>query len=251
MTKPKTEQAAAETTSTSTEGVQQGAKRPKFMALDTETSGKFDFKKPADDPNQPRLASVAMIFLDEDLQIVTESHCLIKPDGWELTEEAARVNGLTMEQLERDGIPIKEALQIYTDAIEEGYAVAAHNAQFDCKMMRGELRRADMDDLFEKTANLCTMRKLTNVCQIPPASGRGAYKFPKLSEACVFFGLSEVGDHTSLNDARAVVHLLREMRKRNVDMEPTVHYARPDNPAKVAREKASPAAQAPKEAVPY
>ncbi|MEY4951800.1 MAG: hypothetical protein RL299_224, partial [Pseudomonadota bacterium] len=37
-----------------------------YLVIDTETSGLFDFKKPADDPSQPRLASLAMIWADDD-----------------------------------------------------------------------------------------------------------------------------------------------------------------------------------------
>lgn len=36
----------------------------KFLVIDTETSGLFDFKTPADGPGQPRMASFAAIHLD-------------------------------------------------------------------------------------------------------------------------------------------------------------------------------------------
>ena len=39
----------------------------KYVVIDTETSGLFDFSKPADAEGQPRLASLAMVFLDQDM----------------------------------------------------------------------------------------------------------------------------------------------------------------------------------------
>lgn len=203
-----------------------------YLVCDTETTGLMNFKLPADDPSQPRIASLAMIFVDDDLNVEAEHACFIRPDGWELSEEIKKLTGLTMEKLETEGIPIVEALAIYTKGIEEKRISVAHNHAFDGKMIRGEYRRAGLPDLFEQTPNLCTMRTLTDVCKIPPNGNRGGYKFPKLSEACVFFGMEEYGDHSSLNDARAVLGLMREMRKRSIPFpEARVHYARPDHPA--------------------
>lgn len=204
-----------------------------YIVNDCETTGLMNFKLPADDPTQPRIASLAMILVDADLKIEQEHPCFIKPDGWELSEEIKKLTGLTMEKLEAEGIPIVDALKIYADGIKAGRISVSHNHQFDGKMIRGEFRRAGLDDLFEQTRNICTMRALTSVCKIPPNGNRGGYKFPKLSEACVFFGMQEFGDHSSLNDARAVVGLMQEMCKRGIPLpEAEVHYAKEDHPAK-------------------
>lgn len=205
-----------------------------YVAMDTETSGLMNFKLPADDPSQPRIASLGLVLVNEALEIEREHHFLIKPDGWEISAEITKLTGLTMDRLNAEGVPIVEAMTVYTTAILEGRTVVCHNSQFDMKMCRSELRRLGMPDLFEQSPNLCTMRALTDVCKIPPHGNRGGYKFPKLSEACVFFGLTEYGDHSSLNDARAVVGLMRAMRERGIPLDGKVHYAKDDNPAKPA-----------------
>lgn len=206
----------------------------KYAVIDTETSGLFDFKKPADAPGQPRLATVSIITLTAALEVEAENHFMVKPDGWELTPEAAAVNGLTMEQLAAEGIPVKEVLDCYTSLVLNGWVIVAYNAQFDTKMLRGELRRAGMDDLFEKTPNVCLMRASTSVCQI---QGKKGFKFPKLSEACAFFKIEQPAAHSSGGDARSAVEILRHLVALKALPEPEVHYAanRPDSAAAPAK----------------
>src|ERR1017187_7522571 len=118
----------------------------RWTVFDTETSGLFNFALPADAASQPRLAHLAMLFLDPDLQVEHSFDVLIKPDGWVLDPIAASVNGLTMERLEKEGVPVADALSEYTRIVRAGWSLSAFNAQFDTKVMRGELRRAEMDD---------------------------------------------------------------------------------------------------------
>lgn len=197
-----------------------------YVVIDTEGSGLFDYKRPADADGQPRLAELVMIYVDEDLNVEEEFQAYIRPEGWQMTPGSTAVNGITTEMLMERGVPITDALRSYTAAIEGGRIVVAHNAQHDLKQIRAELRRAGMDDLFEKTPNICTMRGLTDVCCIPPNGGRGGYKFPKLSEACVHFDFPLLGDHSALGDARACLQLLRKMIELGVCPEAKVHYAK-------------------------
>lgn len=205
----------------------------KYAVIDTEGSGLFDFKRPADAEGQPRLAELVMIFLDDSLQVESEYQAYVRPDGWEMSPGATAVNKLTTEFLIENGRPIVDVLADYTAAIVGERVIVAHNAQHDCKTMRAELRRAGLPDLFEQTKNICTMRALTDVCCIPPAGGRGGYKFPKLSEACVYFDFPILGDHSALNDARAALQLFRKIVELGVCPEPAVHYAK-NPPVKAA-----------------
>jgi DNA polymerase III subunit epsilon len=198
---------------------------PGFVVIDTETSGLFDFSKPADADGQPRLAHLAMITLDAELNEIAAADYFVKPDGWVMGDEAQRVNGLTMEFLAEKGLPISEVLAIYIEAIDKGFVVVTFNAQFDTKVMRGELRRAGIDDRFERTPNICVMRALTDVCCIPKANGRG-FKFPKLSQAMAHFGIEQRGAHSADGDARAALELFRKLRELAKCPEPAVHFAK-------------------------
>lgn len=207
----------------------------KYAVIDTETSGLFDFSKPADADGQPRLASLAMVFLDEELAETGRVHILVKPDGWEMSEAVSAINGLTTEILNEQGFPVADAIKAYADVIDEGHVIVAFNAQYDTKIMRGEMRRAGVDDRFERTPNICAMRALVDVCQVPKKTGKG-FKFPKLSEACAHFEIINEGEHSAAGDADACVALLRKLHELKRLPEPAVYYAKvaPERPAEVA-----------------
>ncbi len=199
---------------------------PGYIITDTEGTGLFNYKEPADADGQPRLASLTMIFCNERLEVEMEYSVYIRPDGWEMSEGATKVNGLTNEFLNEHGIPVVEALNEYSSAVDNGRIMVAHNSQHDGKQLRAELRRAGMDDRFERAPNICTMRALTNICKIPPKGNRGGYKWPSLSESCVFFHMEEFGDHTAKADAYACLALLRKLKEMGQMPEPAVHYAK-------------------------
>lgn len=216
----------------------------KYAVIDTESSGIFDFSKPADAEGQPRLASLAIITLEDDttvagkpyLRRLSEFNFLIKPDGWEMQAEAQVVNGLSTAHLLAHGQPVVEVIALYAELIDLGYIVVAFNAQFDTKIMRGEMRRAGVPDRFETTPNICLMRASTNVCCVPKKTGKG-FKFPKLSEACAFFKIVQEGAHSALGDTKAAVEIMSYLADLGKLPAPEVHYA-----------KVQPVAEAPKTA---
>jgi DNA polymerase III epsilon subunit-like protein len=194
--------------------------QPFFLVIDTETTGLFDFSRPADAPGQPRLASFAMLACTHELELVAATSVLIKPDGWEMPAEASRIHGLSQELLLRHGAPVQEVLWRYAEEIRWGSVIAGHNVDYDAKVLRGEFRRAGMPDLFEETRTFCTMRGLTDVCRIPKVSGRG-YKWPRLSEAvrhCL--GRDHANAHGALPDAMACLDLLRWMKAQGFAIRP-------------------------------
>jgi len=196
-----------------------------YAIIDTETTGLFDFSKPADAEGQPRLAHLAMILANDDFTDIREVEFFVKPDGWEMSDEAGKVNGLTTEYLNEHGVPVREALQAYSKAIEDGRTLVAFNAQYDLKVMRGEMRRADVPDLFEQTKNICVMRALTDICQIPKKTGKG-FKFPKLSEACAHFEIVNAAEHSAIGDARAAAELFKRLMELKQVPEPKVYFAK-------------------------
>lgn len=196
-----------------------------WCGFDTETSGLFDFSKPADAPGQPRLAALSLVKCTPGFAITDQKLFYIKPDGWTMEPGAQAVNGLSQEFLLEHGMPITEALDAYEAVIKEGRAFIAFNAQFDTKVMRAEFRRAGRPDFFESTPNLCVMRKCIGVCKIPKANGRG-YKFPKLAEAMAHFKLPQPEAHTAAGDALSAVMIARMLSQIGIDLSPEVHYAK-------------------------
>lgn len=194
-----------------------------FCVFDTETTGLFNFKLPADDPSQPRLASVAFILADKDGRETARIKRYALPDGWEMPAEAGAINGLTTEFLLENGVPVSEILDLYETYVSQGLAVVAFNAQFDCKMMRSEFRRAGRDDLFEKTRNVCVMRALDPYGKEGLCIMRG---YVNLSVACEHFGFKNYQAHDALADADAARQILERLIKDDRLPEPKVHLAK-------------------------
>lgn len=208
-----------------------------FAVIDTEGSGIFDYKKPADADGQPRMAELAIIYLNDKLEIEREYQAYVKPDGWAMAAEATAINGLTTEFLIENGKPVAEILAVYSEAITEGRAIVAFNAQHDCKTLRAELRRAGMPDLFEQTRNVCVMRKANG--HILKKGGKKGW--PSMQEAREFLQASgsewldpasEGKPHGALRDARDATGIFRFLTEAGVNLTPEVHFAREDHPAK-------------------
>lgn len=204
---------------------------PVYAVFDTETTGLFLFRDketgepvPADDPRQPRMASFAVILADESGNEISREKHFIKPDGWSIDgTQAGEVNGLTDAFLEENGVPVSDVLDLWDGYIAQGLIVAAFNSQFDCKMMRAELRRAGRDDLFEQTRNTCLMRGLAPYKNEGLCIVRG---YVKLSEACDYFGIVNENAHDAMADAEAALKILQHLIQHDRVIEPKVHYAK-------------------------
>jgi DNA polymerase III epsilon subunit-like protein len=195
----------------------------RFMVFDTETTGLPPRAErgappiPADDPRQPRMASFAAVFTDARGMAMARRRILVRPEGWTMAyfddiaraqgkTPASAINGLTDEILNANGAPVAHALALYSEAILAGMTPIAFNKLFDLKIMRGELRRAGMPDLFEETKAICAMAALDpyaaeGLCMSRPG-------FVKLSVACEFFGITNADAHDALGDADATAELV-------------------------------------------
>jgi len=194
-----------------------------YCVFDTETSGMFDFRLPADDPSQPRLAQFSGIITDKDMDVLDTFSHLVKPDDWEMSPGAEAVNGLSTEFLMEHGRPIGEVLDIFEELVNSGHHFAAYNAQFDLKVMRGEMRRAGRDDLFTKTPNVCLMRACASL-KVPKASGKGGW--PALSDACNHFDIEQKGAHDAIDDAAVAYEIMKKLAEIDALPEATIHFAK-------------------------
>lgn len=206
----------------------------KYAIIDCETNGLPDYKKPADDPCQPRLASLGVVLIKVNerepaeskmlIDVEGEFEMLVKPDGWKMTPEAGAVNGLTDERLEAEGEPIARVLAKYGNLIDNGYVVVAYGAQHDCKILRGEFRRASLDDRFEATKNICLMRAVQPL-KIPKANGKGGW--PQLDDVLRYLGEKpEPRPHGALVGAKCAFAVFSAFLPKGMLPEPSVHHAK-------------------------
>lgn len=189
------------------------------LVFDTETSGLWKNDLPADHPSQPAMVQLGLLLLDSNWRRVGGFAALIKPDGWSIEPEAERHHGISEGACARYGVPLVVALAALKHFAESAMMIAAHNAEFDRKVIRASLVRAAADPLWwERKAPrfVCTMERMTPVCQIP--GEYGSFKYPSLEEAHRF--LFPDSDYSTVHDAEADTaachRILREMIDRGI-----------------------------------
>ncbi len=100
------------------------------------------------------------------------------------------VHGFSVEKLyklsggKRFGRRIDEIINDF----ESADVTISHNTAFDFMFMRAEFER--LGKIFSCKKEFCSMKQTTPVCKLKRKSGEG-YKYPKLSELCAYFGITD------------------------------------------------------------
>ena len=158
-----------------------------ITAIDTETTGIIGKDYMA--PNAPHIASITAIIYDtEKARVQASFNTMILPEDWEMPPAAEEVNGLSTELLSTYGIPLRDALIVFSQLVEPTDLIVAHNAPFDARMVASGLYRTDLLDELDSWLNketYCTMKESKDIVQAKGKTGR--LKNPKLTEAYEYF----------------------------------------------------------------
>lgn len=187
-----------------------------YLFFDTETTGlPQNYNAPIDDLNNwPRLVQLAWSVYDEKAEKITSSNFIIKPNGFEIPEQAASIHGITTERALKEGEELKNVLEKFSQAIGQAKIAIAHNMSFDEKIVGAEFLRTDIDHALFETIRVCTKEEATDYCRIP---GNYGYKWPRLSELHIkLFGEDFSGAHDALIDVEACARCFFELIKRGV-----------------------------------
>jgi DNA polymerase-3 subunit epsilon len=103
---------------------------------------------------------------------------------------AYMVHGFSKQKLQElsNGKKFADDIDQIQEDFESADLVVAHNVAFDIMFLRREFER--LNRVFRAKEEFCTMKNLIPVCKIPKNRGQG-YKYPKLSEACEFFRITD------------------------------------------------------------
>ncbi len=183
---------------------------------DFETTGFPLWKKPSSDPGQPHIVQCAAVMVDAFARKVVNSFDLtVKPQGWEIPDEAAEVHGITTDLALEIGIPEYQILANLFAFHRIAALRIGHNQPFDARIMRIALKRFDCSDddaeSWKAGESYCTQSKSTPIVKCPPsekmkAAGRHGHKTASLSEAYQhFFGKPFEGAHTAMADVLATM----------------------------------------------
>jgi len=189
------------------------------IIFDTETTGFFHFKKPANDPCQPDLVQLGII-LAEGKQIISKISLIVTPEK-KIDPGAEKAHGLSEEFVWRYGVSRKHAVFIFHELATKADTIITHNVDFDMGVMATAYLRETKDFpgqniLYLRTIpTICTMKDTTDIIKAPGGFG-GNYKWPKLEEAYKHFCKKELirGSHDALEDATFCHEILCSAREQ-------------------------------------
>jgi DNA polymerase-3 subunit alpha len=149
--------------------------------------------------------------LDDKGEEVNMGNFIIKPDGWQIPEEVAKIHGITQEIAERDGVKYEDALMLFLGATVMADTLAAHNFKFDSKILEAEYIRHRDQNLFQATRE--NSKVIDTMLMGVPFAKLPGNKWPKLNELHqALFGTEFEGAHNALYDTRACAKCLLEMQ---------------------------------------
>ena len=189
----------------------------KDFIFDTETTGKYLFKRPINDPAQPRVIQFAGIFVEDDV-IRMRLSCLIETSVAP-TEEAIKIHGITPAVLGSCAVPFDSLLALLGSWLDRADNLIAHNLAFDLSLMRVMCHYAGASPLpWENPKHICTMRSATPILRLPTPWGK--YKWPTLEEAYKHFVGQPLkrGNHDALEDTLACWEVLKGLREHSAPL---------------------------------
>lgn len=187
-----------------------------YMFFDTETTGMpRNYKAPISDlKNWPRMVQIAWMVADEHSHEIESAEHIIKPDGFTIPKDAARIHGITTEIANQSGIELEVILRTIEPIIKKAMLLVAHNIQYDEKILGAEFLRAGYPNPLETRDTECTMQAATNYCRLPGPYG---YKWPTLQEIHMkLFKKPFKGAHHALADVRACAACYFELKRLRV-----------------------------------
>src|SRR6056297_2058465 len=189
-----------------------------FLIFDTETTGlPLRNNAPIEDlENWPRVVQLAWQRHDEKGTLVEARNLIIRPDGFVIPYAAEKVHGISTQKARDEGVPLKEALQAFEEAVEQVVYIVGHNIDFDIKVIAAELMRAGISTPLMKKPHICTMKSTVNFCRLP--GGRsGKFKSPKLEELYhILFNESFSEAHNASADVLATARIFFELYRKKV-----------------------------------
>lgn len=141
----------------------------RLLFFDTETTGKANFRAPAEHPSQPRLVQLAALLTDGQGKELASINVVIHPKEFEIPREAAAVHGITTEAARLVGVPLLHALFLFSSLARVATGYVCHNVQFDSLIAQGECGRMSVE--LPELPEHCTMQAMTGVCCLPGAYG--------------------------------------------------------------------------------
>ncbi|UOE39889.1 DNA polymerase III subunit alpha [Chryseobacterium suipulveris] len=186
-----------------------------FLIFDTETTGlPKNFNAPlSDSENWPRMVQIAWQLHDKDGNLLENQDYIIKPEGYDIPFNAARIHGISTKIAMEEGRDLAEVLEEFREVLKKVQVVVGHNIDFDYKIVGAEFFRKEIENTLEAIPTADTMELGTEFCQLPGGKG-GKYKSPKLEELYQkLYGEKFDEAHNAAADVNATAQIFFEMMR--------------------------------------
>ncbi len=190
-----------------------------YIIFDTETTGlPRNWNAPiTDTDNWPRVIQIAWQLHDDMGRLVEHKDFLITPDGFDIPYDSEQIHGISTELATKLGIPLKDALIQFNEALSKAKFVVGQNVQFDINVWGCEYHREGIETAMVGMPVLDSCTETTaNLCQIPGGRG-GKFKLPTLTELHEhLFGEPFAEAHNATADVEATTRCFFELIRRGV-----------------------------------
>ena len=190
-----------------------------YLIFDTETTGlPKNWKAPiTDSDNWPRCVQLAWQLHDEMGELIEVKNFIIKPEGYDIPFNAAKIHGITTERAEKQGVSLDFVLNEFNEALSKSKFVVGHNVGFDNNIMGAEFHRKSIDSPLMEMKSLDSCTELTaTYCQIPGGRG-GKFKLPKLEELHQhLFNEGFAQAHNASADVEATTRCFLELIRKEI-----------------------------------
>lgn len=204
----------------------------RYLFYDVETTGLpkkgATCAKKIDD--WPRIVQVAWTNYSSAGVKISGSNVIVKPDGYTIPDEVAKIHRITTDRALAEGRNLKEALGGIAHDLSVADVVICHNTEFDINVLNSEFHRMGFDaefDILKEKKSICTMKETIDFCALEPKV-YGTYKYPKLEELHIkLFGEGMVDAHDAQVDTEYLAKCFFELVKLgiiNVNVDPIDFY---------------------------
>jgi DNA polymerase-3 subunit epsilon len=188
-----------------------------ILFFDTETTGKMDFKSHFTAEHQPHLCQLAAKVMTLDERVVASMNVMVKPEGWTISDEVAKVHGISHQDAVRWGLPRRTVLAMFSQLCKLAQHAVAYNIEFDSNLLWAQFHRENVKpESFNALVQTCAMKAAVPVCKIPSKFKRAndPYKWPNLTEAhSMMLGYGFDGAHDAMVDVDALARVTFHMIK--------------------------------------
>ncbi len=190
-----------------------------YLIYDTETTGlPKRWNAPlTDSDNWPRCIQIAWQLHDADGKLLEHQDYLVQPEGFNIPYDAEKIHGISTELAQQKGIPLKEVIKKFSEALSKTKFIVGQNLGFDNNIMGAEYHRMGIENPLPNFLVLDTCTETTaQLCQLPGGRG-GRFKLPTLTELHQFLFNKPFNEaHNATADVEATTRCFLELVRRQI-----------------------------------